>query len=494
MEIKVKKSQLFGEVICPPSKSYSHRAIMISSLTSGKSHIENVLLSRDTLASINCIKMLGVSVCTFKNKSNDPRASDLDNLENFPTDLVTRTKQDGGNSLSSTQDLIVESNGGRSGFKTPDDVLFADNSGTTIRLAASMCSLVKDGYSILTGDKSLRKRPMGDLIKALNQLGVNCFSTNQSYFPPLVVKGGGIKGGTTEISGEISSQFISSILLSGIYSQTPITIQVLGNQVSKPYIDSTIFMMKKFGVTVENSSDEIFSTNLVDKVQTSKESKKLVKSISESYRLPVGYDYRSQTFRVPGDFSTAALLMSAAILSGGELVIRNLDFTMPQGDMEIINIIKKMGGRIEVDRSKGVVKIDGSTKLGGGSFDLVRTPDLLPVVAILSLKAKNKTTITGVSHARYKETDRVSNISSQLIKFGAQIKEDNDSITILPPVELRSAVIKSFDDHRLFMAFTIAGLSTEHSIIDSADSVDVSFPNFVGELRGIGAQIEYLVT
>ena len=138
-----------------------------------------------------------------------------------------------------------------------------------------MCSLVNDGYSILTGDKSLRKRPMGDLIKALNQLGVDCFSTNHNYFPPLVVKGGGIKGGTTQISGDISSQFISSILLSGIYSQTPITIQVLGNQVSKPYIDSTIFIMKKFGVKVENSLNEQFFNNLVDgpngfkRVQTS---------------------------------------------------------------------------------------------------------------------------------------------------------------------------------------------------------------------------------
>ena len=126
--------------------------------------------------------------------------------------------------------------------------------------------------------------------------------------------------------------------------------------------------------------------------------------------------------------------MSAAIMSEGELVIKNLDFTMPQGDMEIINIIKKMGGKIEVDTNKGTAKIDGSTKLDGGDFNLVGTPDLLPVVAILSLKAKNKTTITGVSHARYKETDRVSNISSQLTKFGAQIKEDNDSIHCNPQI------------------------------------------------------------
>ncbi len=488
MEIKVKKSQLCGEVICPPSKSYSHRAIMISSLACGKSLIENILLSRDTLASINCVKMLGVSVNSLANKSNHPGRLNFDNLENYPAIL-----KQGVNSQTSTQDIVVESNGGRRGFKTPDDVLFADNSGTTIRIATSMCSLVNDGFSILTGDKSLRKRPMSDLIRALNQLGVDCFSSNYNYFPPLVVRGGGIKGGTTQISGEISSQFISSILLSGIYSQTPITIQVLGNQVSKPYIDSTIFIMKKFGVNVENSLNEQFFNILVDGPNGLQEPKPLG-TISEEYKLPVECDYKNQTFRVPGDFSTAALLLSAGIMSEGMLVLKNLDFTMPQGDMEIINIIKQMGGRIEVDKIKGVAKIDGLANLDGGDFDLVRTPDLLPVVAILSLKAKKKTSISGVAHARYKETDRVSNISSQLIKFGAQVKEDNDSITIHPPNKLKSAVINSFDDHRLFMAFTIAGLSTEHSIIDSADSVDISFPNFISELKRIGAQIEYLIT
>lgn len=464
---------------------------MISSLASGKSIIQNVLLSRDTLASIECAKMLGVSVNSLNDESNDPVDSAIDGSDKYPANLVNGSKQ-GGDNLSGAHNLIIESNGGRRGFKTPDDVLFADNSGTTIRLATSMCSLVNDGYSVLTGDKSLRKRPMGDLIKALNQLGVNCFSTNRNYFPPLVVKGGGMKGGTTQISGEISSQFISSILLSGIYSQTPITIQVLGNQVSKPYIDSTIFMMKKFGAKVENSSNGLFSNHLDDSIKDSKKSN-LNKAISEEYRLPIGYDYKSQTVQVPGDFSTAALLMSAAIMSEGFLTIKNLDFTMPQGDMEIVNIIKKMGGRIEVDRNKGIAKIDGSTKLDGGDFNLVGTPDLLPVVAILSLKARNKTTVTGVSHARYKETDRVSNLSSQLTKFGAQIKEDNDSITVHPPDKLKSAAINSFDDHRLFMAFTLASLSTEHSIIDNADSVDVSFPNFVSELKGLGAQIEYLI-
>jgi len=236
--------------------------------------------------------MLGVSVNPLNKESDYSDTSKFDNLENYQAYPVSGPNYDKV-SLSGMQDLIVESNGGRRGFKTPDDVLNADNSGTTIRIATSMCSLVNDGYSILTGDKSLRKRPMGDLINALNQLGVSCFSTNSKNFPPLVVKGGGIKGGTAKISGDISSQFISSILLSGIYSQTPITIQVLGNQVSKPYIDSTIFIMKKFGVEVENSSNRESLENLRDGSDDSKESKPILK-ISEEYRLPVKSDYKAK--------------------------------------------------------------------------------------------------------------------------------------------------------------------------------------------------------
>ncbi|HEU5120387.1 MAG TPA: hypothetical protein VFT71_05320, partial [Candidatus Nitrosocosmicus sp.] len=191
MKINVKKSNLMGKIQCPPSKSYTHRALVISSLATGKSFVKNILLSRDTKATINCCRMLGVNI--------QPSAS---------------------NSMSTkSENVYVTSEGGHNGFMTPTDVLSADNSGTTIRLLTSVCALVSKGYSILTGDDSLRKRPMGDLIKALNQLGVTCFSANLNYFPPVIVKGGGIEGGVTQVSGRTSSQFTSSLLLSGIFSR-----------------------------------------------------------------------------------------------------------------------------------------------------------------------------------------------------------------------------------------------------------------------------------
>ncbi|HEY0579279.1 MAG TPA: hypothetical protein VGC75_01105, partial [Candidatus Nitrosocosmicus sp.] len=229
VKISIKKSQICGKISCPPSKSYSHRAIVISALSNGVSNLENVLFSRDTIATINCCKMLGISI------------------ETNPLNQIYQLNSSGDDlSLNSTGNLKISSNGGRSGFETPEDILNAANSGTTIRLLTTTCSLVNNGFTILTGDKSLRKRPMSDLINSLNQLGVECYSSKISNTPPIIVKGGGIKGGNVQINGQISSQFISSLLLSCIYAKTKVTVNVLGNQVSKPYILSTIAIMKKY--------------------------------------------------------------------------------------------------------------------------------------------------------------------------------------------------------------------------------------------------------
>lgn len=481
VKITVKKSHLSGEISCPPSKSYSHRAIVVSSLSNGESNVQNVLISRDTVATINCCKMLGITIDfePFTTKEQQPSYCAY---QSFP---------------NAVRHLKISSKGGRSGFITPEDILNAENSGTTIRLLSSMCSLVNDGFTVLTGDKSLRKRPMGDLIKSLNQLGVECFSSNIHNTPPLIVKGGGMKGGEAIIDGQISSQFISSLLLSCIYAKTKTTINVFGNQVSKPYINSTISIMKKFGIEIENNlyktdKEKSFSDPIPIKDNAYSNGVKMEErnnTITEYYTIPNEKDYSPTTFRVPGDFSTAALLISSAILGDGEVTIDNLDFSLPQGDSNIINIVKEMGADIIVDKSNGKIKVFGTRLLEGGEFNMKDTPDLLPVVSILSLKCRNSIKITGISHARYKETDRVANIATQLRKFGAEIKEEFDSIAINPPKEIKNASINSFEDHRLFMAFCIASLMTEKSEIDGAEFADVSFPGFVGEMKRLGATI-----
>jgi len=426
VSIKVNKSRVSGVIRCPSSKSYTHRAISIASLTEGRSCIKNALLSRDTLATLAATQALG--------------------------SIIQREEAT----------VYVE---GKHRLKVPQNIIDAENSGTTIRFMTAMSALVKTGFTILTGDESLRRRPMEPLLHALNELGVQCYSTKMDGTPPIIVKGGGIRGGTAVLQGTISSQFVSALLISGIYAESDITLKIKGKQVSKPYIQSTLATMKSFGVTIDHQPD-----------------------LSEYY---LGQDsYNAATFEVPSDFSTAALVLSAGILVGDELVIRGLDFSLPQADSKIIEIIEKMGGKLKVDTGKGEVKVYGSESLVGGDFDLSDTPDLLPVVAVLALRSNSPVSIYGISHTRLKETDRIANITSQFIKLGVRIKEQNkDEICIIPPKVLKDASLEAFSDHRLFMAFTIASMLTQKSIVAGAESVDVSYPNFLQDMKRIGARI-----
>jgi 3-phosphoshikimate 1-carboxyvinyltransferase len=327
-----------------------------------------------------------------------------------------------------------------------------------------MSALVNKGYTVLTGDESLRKRPMQPMLDALQQLGVQCYSTKMNGTPPLIVRGGGIKGGTAVIDGSISSQFISALLISCIYADTDVTLKVKGYQVSAPYIDATLAIMKAFGVILKQRN-----------------------KFSE-YHI-CNDEYKSTFFDIPADFSTAALIIAAGVLAGNHLTIQGINFSLPQADSYIIEIIKSMGGKIKVDSQKGEVIVQGSSNLSGGNFDLTNSPDLLPVVSVLALKSTKTVRIMGIAHARLKETDRVSNIAIELAKFGAKVKELEDEITITPPTVIKNASVEAYNDHRLFMAFTIASMLTEKSTVTGAESVDVSYPNFIQDMVDLGADI-----
>jgi 3-phosphoshikimate 1-carboxyvinyltransferase len=431
VNVKISKSFIDGNIKCPPSKSYTHRAITIASLADGKSIIHNPLLSRDTIATISGCKMLGVKIEKAKEK--------FDSLEIL----------------------------GMNQFDTPKDVINAENSGTTIRILTSMAALVKNGYTIITGDDSLKTRPMKPLISALNQLGVDAFSSNEKGTAPLIIKGGGIKGGLVSIEGNISSQFISSLLISCIYALSEVEIKIKGKQVSIPYITSTIATMKKFGVVIEHNKEYL------------------------NYFIP-NDKYKPTNFIIPGDFSSASLIIAAGILAGRKITISGLNFYYPQGDMKIIDIVKQMGGDIRVNKEKGEVIIHGSNSLDGIDCDLVNTPDLLPVVAIMSLKTRSPMRIFGILHARFKETDRVSNITKELRKMDVNIIEEEDKIIINPSKSLKNAELDSYNDHRLFMAFTIASMLTHKSIVKGAESIDVSYPSFLSEIKRLGAKVNLM--
>jgi 3-phosphoshikimate 1-carboxyvinyltransferase len=385
------------------------------------------LISRDTIATLSASSALGVKINQQKSR------------------------------------LIVE---GKHTLDTPENIINAENSGTTIRIFTVMAALVKRGFTVLTGDASLRKRPMQPALDALTQLGVVCYSTRMNGLAPLLIKGGGIQGGKVRIDGNISSQFLSSLLISTIYAKSPVSIRVGRRQVSKPYISSTIATMEKFGVTIDYKKDF-----LEYYVQNKK--------------------YSPTEFHVPADFSTAALLLAAGVLAGGSITLKGLSFSLPQADSKILEILKDMNAEISVNKKRGEATVTGSKILEGGSFDLTDTPDLLPVLSILALKARSPVKVTGIAHARLKETDRVANIASQIRKFGATVVEEEDQLLIIAPQVIKNSSIQTFNDHRLFMAFVIASLLTEKSEVEGAESIDVSYPNFLLDLIQLGAKISF---
>jgi 3-phosphoshikimate 1-carboxyvinyltransferase len=425
VKISIHRSQLSGEARSPSSKSYTHRAVFIAALSDGESSILDPLISRDTRSTIDACRALGPQI------------------------------------LHEESSLLIKG----TPLKAPDNVIDAGNSGTTIRIATSVCSLIDSGYSVLTGDSSLRTRPMGPLLNSLKILGVNCFSTKLNNTAPIVVRGGGLKGGNVTINGSVSSQFLSSLLIAAVRASSDVSIGVEGDQVSRPYVLSTIATMEKFGVQVDRDND---LRNFY------------VKSSA----------YNPCVFQVPSDLSSASMLVAAGVLvSKDKIQLSGLNFDLPQGDSKIFSIVEQMNGNISVDTIKGTLTVEESETLDGGEFNLKDSPDLLPVVSILALKAKGPVVISGISHARFKETDRVKNITSELRKLGATVSETYDSISIRRPAVIKNASLESFDDHRLFMALAIASLLTNHSTLNGAESVDVSYPTFLEDLARIGANI-----
>jgi 3-phosphoshikimate 1-carboxyvinyltransferase len=419
MNCKVEKSKLSGTISCPPNKSYSHRAIFLASLVNGKSIIKNVLRSRDTNATIEICKNLGAEI------------------------------QEAGNNLKVK---------GIDKFDEGDLTLDASNSGTTIRIAAAI-SAVRDGKTILTGDESLRKRPMKQLMDALESLGAKCESNEGK--PPLTVIGK-IKGGEIAIPGNISSQFISALFIVAPRTEIGVTVNISSELVSKPYLDATIATMKKFGVEVE---------------------------VIEPYRKYKiePQEYKHTTITIPSDFSSVALLLSAAVLVGDGFTVKFSIGDLAQGDEAIIDILEKLG--VNISLHNNTIKVKAPEKLLGGKFDLSNTPDLLPPLSILALRSGFPIELYNVKHARYKETDRIAILARELQKIGINVTEKEDGLILGPPDKVKGAKLNSEDDHRLFMAFCIAGMYIGNCVVSNSESVDVSYPSFISDMNHVGAKI-----
>ena len=416
---------LEGSVTVPPSKSYSHRATLMASLAQGESVVSNVLISRDTKATIQACKAMGATI--------------------------------------GERDLTLTIEG--TSPKTPDDVVNVENSGTTLRFMTSAFSLAPDGYVVLTGDSSIRRRPMQPLLDTLGQLGVQAWSSRGNGCAPVVVKTGGMRGGKASIRGDVSSQFVSSLLISSPLAEIDTTLTV-ADAVSRPYIEMTLRLAEHFGVRVRKSG-------------------------YSEFEVSSGQEYRAADFTVPADFSSASFVVAAVAMVGGRVRIDNLDASLPQGDAHIAEIARQMGAKVEEERGALVVASDGD-KLRGGTFDLGDTPDLLPVVAALALRCDSPVEIVGTAHARFKETDRIAIVAKELSKLGVNVKERDDGLKILPQKgKLQAALMDAHDDHRMFMAFSLASMLIPGGApVVGAESLDVSYPTFLEDIRKLGAKVK----
>ena len=421
MRLIVSRSELEGNVRSVPSKSCTHRALIFSALSHGTSHIMNPLEGKDTEATRKVLSAMGISF----------------------------EWEDTGWKIESE------------GIKAPLEVLDCSNSGTTLRIMTGVSSLLKEKI-ILTGDDSLKKRPMSPLLSSLEKLHVACGSIAGNGCAPVFVHGP-MTGEETDIRGDISSQFISSLLMACPLKEDDTNITLTSPLTSAPYVQMTTSMMKAFGVMCEREGDRFFVSG--------------------------NQAYSPLSYTVPGDYSSAAFPLAAGALSGS-VTVKGLDPEDVQGDRKILEILKNFGAEVQtngwdVTVSKGALK--------GCTIDMSSVPDLFPIIATVATQAEGKTLLFNAKHLRYKESDRIATVTTFLRNMGAEIQEREDGCVIEGPCRLKGTTIDTHGDHRIMMASAIAAtIADGRTIIEDCDCHEVSYPLFQEDLRSLGAALEII--
>ncbi len=398
----------------PGSKSLTHRALIVAALARGKSRIQGCLSCEDTEYTLGCLKQMGVSV------SGGPGYLDVAGM----------------------------------GGKWPDTRsvrrVFLGNSGTSMRLLLSVFALFRGEY-LLDGTPRMRQRPVAALVAALNRLGADARCVDGTGCPPVLIRAGGLEGGKVRVSGEESSQYVSSLLLSAPFARTDVEIVVTGKAVSTPYVDMTLDVMRAFGVSVSREGHRYF-------------------------RVPAGRGYEGRPYIVEADVSNAAYFWAAAAVTGGRVTIEGIaPFSTRQGDIGFLEILEKMGCRIEKGPSS--VTVHGGP-LKGIDADMGDMPDLVPTLAAIALFAEGKTVVRNVPHLRYKESDRLGDLCREWSRLGAGAAETADGLVIHGGAPLHEAILDPHDDHRLAMSLAVAGLRVPGLRIRNEACVNKSFPFF----------------
>jgi 3-phosphoshikimate 1-carboxyvinyltransferase len=340
----------------------------------------------------------------------------------------------------------------------PKNILNVKNSGTTLNIAMGSCALLQEGEAQLTGDEQIQKRPSYPLVKSLNDLGAYISSKHRQGFPPFIIKGR-LKGGETILEAH-SSQYLTSLLINTPLAEgaSIINVKLL---YEKSYVDMTLEWLK------------------YEKINFKMEDMK-------KFYIPGNQSYKSFKRKIPSDFSSATFFLAAGALKDNDITCLDLDFNDPQGDKAVVDYLKRMGAKVDIDKDS--IRIRASS-LKGIDIDMNDTPDALPMMAVVGCFAKGRTRLFNVPQARIKETDRIKTMCQELAKMGAKIHELEDGLEI-EESKLKPARVNGYSDHRIVMALTIAGLATEgETTINTAKAASVTFPDFANYIQNLGGNI-----
>lgn len=425
---------LDGTVTLPGSKSLSNRCLLLAALSEGKTTVDNLLESDDIRYMLEALDKLKVPV------------------ERHSSECVTVTGQAGPINSPDPENVCE---------------LFLGNAGTAMRpLAAALC--MGKGKFVLDGVPRMRERPIADLIDGLRQLGADAACVEETGCPPVTINANGLKGGKASISGKMSSQFLSSLLMAAPVVDGDVTISIHDELISAPYVSLTIGLMKKFGVNVDIEGDM---------------------SGTPSFHIAASEKFKSPgSILVEGDASSASYFIAGAAITGGTITVRGCGSESVQGDVAFANVMEQMGATVTWAPESITVTRDLNTKLKGVDVDCGEIPDAAMTLAVAALFAEGPTTIRNVYSWRLKETERMKAIVAECTKLGATVEEFNDYCIIHPPKNNNindNVLIETYDDHRMAMTFSLAACGGVNVIINDPGCTAKTFPTYFKMLESI---------
>jgi len=411
-----------GSIRPPGSKSITNRALVCAALAEGESTLVGALDSEDTRVMIQALGQLGLDV---------------------EHDRPART-------------IRVAGCGGRIPASRAD--LYVANSGTTVRFLTAMVTLGRGAFR-LDGTARMRQRPIRDLADALGQLGADVRAESPTGCPPVVVRSAGLRGGRATVAGDISSQFLSGLLMAAPCAEHDVELVVEGELVSKPYVEMTLGMMRAFGVRVEDHA-------------------------LTRFMISGGRCYQARRYEVEPDASAASYFFAAAAITGGVVAVEGLSRRSLQGDVAFCDCLELMG--CDVEYGADSITVTGR-RLRGVTVDMNAISDTVQTLAAVALFAEGPTIVRNVAHIRHKETDRIAALVAELRKLGADVEEYGDGLKIMPGA-LHGAEIDTYDDHRMAMSLALAGLAVPGVVICDPGCTAKTYPQFFEDLSNLSGR------